>query len=572
MNNSVLSFLTDLNNSFSATGPEAPAEAQAGDLPTDGVNPFFTAFQSLADQTQTPTQPLQGQASLTDAAVAGLPGGATGQKGLTPKEFIEGFETPIRVDELKGRIAIEPVQFGQANSQLGSLLITKAMPSTEPLGLSSELSGQEIALPVDALSTIDPAIAGDTAAIDAATSEAIAFWQSAVQPYGAFSFPNLKLPPNLPLAAADFSAIAPVDVAANAAVNEEIAVATAVPFGKVDIANTLSLGPQTGPALAAFNTAAANGGPAIDPARLNALSQYFQNLPPATIALDPGAGFTFDEAALQQFVSGNGQQSLLGRDLQGLTPVSPLQQAAIGNVQGMSVEDMMKASPVDGLDLSALDLEENPRSFENLRGDRADRLMPTMFSSMTQTSPMAATMVPLATEQMNSDEFKAANVVLDEAALAGSSSATGSERTMTTAAVQQSAPTAAAVVAQVFTAISQRGGDSKIEVRLDPPELGRVVIGFEGAGHEIVRAVVSADSQQTLDLLRRNLDMLQRELERAGLEDINVEVSDQETQSDTQESPAEANTYAVIEDYVEPGEGARQYATPMIDGRLDLRV
>ena len=572
MNNSVLSFLTDLNNSFSATGPQAPADAQAGDLPTGGVNPFFTAFQSLVDQSQVPSQTPQGPASLADAALAGLPGGAAGQKGLAPTEYIENFETPVRVDELKGRIAIEPLQFGQGNLQPGALLITKAMPSTEPLGLSSELSGQEIELSAEALSSIDPAIAGDNAALDAATSDAIAFWQSSVQPYGAFSFPNLKLPMNSSLSGADFSAVAPAYVPTDGAINEGFAAAPAVSFGNVDIASTLSSGSQTGLALPAFNIAAANGGPVIDPARLNALSQYFQNLPPATIALDPGAGFTFDEAALQEFVSGNGQQSLLGRDLQGLAPVSPLQQAAIGNVAGMSADDMMKASPVEGIDLSALELEENPRSFENLRGDRTDRPMPAMFNSMTQMSPMAATMVPLAVEQMSSDEFKTANLVLDDVSLAGSTSASGSERAMTTAAVQQSAPTAAAVVAQVFTAISQRGGDSKIEVRLDPPELGRVVIGFEGAGHEIVRAVVSADSQQTLDLLRRNLDTLQRELERAGLEDINVEVSDQETQSDAQEAPAETNTYAVIEDYVEPDEGARRYATPMIDGRLDLRV
>ncbi|MFN3613752.1 MAG: flagellar hook-length control protein FliK [Rubrimonas sp.] len=62
--------------------------------------------------------------------------------------------------------------------------------------------------------------------------------------------------------------------------------------------------------------------------------------------------------------------------------------------------------------------------------------------------------------------------------------------------------------------IAARDGD-RVELRLDPPELGRVSIGIQledGA----LRAVVAADRPETLDLLRRHADALQRELNASG--------------------------------------------------------
>ena len=144
------------------------------------------------------------------------------------------------------------------------------------------------------------------------------------------------------------------------------------------------------------------------------------------------------------------------------------------------------------------------------------------------------------------------------------------------APIQFAPPTATAHAgaawAQVISAISERNGETKLELRLNPPELGRVTIGFESDGGDLVRAVVSADSQQTLDLMRRNIDILQRELARSGLENINVELADRQSDSQANDANERTLAYASIDDA--PAQLANAAVPPPLvaDGRLDLRV
>ena len=79
---------------------------------------------------------------------------------------------------------------------------------------------------------------------------------------------------------------------------------------------------------------------------------------------------------------------------------------------------------------------------------------------------------------------------------------------------------------QVVALISARAGETRIEVRLDPPELGRIGIQFSGGEDGLVRAVVSAESPETIDLLRRHMDSLLRELDRNGISGVSVEIDD----------------------------------------------
>lgn len=83
---------------------------------------------------------------------------------------------------------------------------------------------------------------------------------------------------------------------------------------------------------------------------------------------------------------------------------------------------------------------------------------------------------------------------------------------------------------QIMAAVSARANDGRVEVRLDPPELGRVVINFTSEGGELARAVVSADASETLDLLRRHADQLQRALEQQGFENLDLEFSQHHAQ------------------------------------------
>jgi flagellar hook-length control protein FliK len=81
---------------------------------------------------------------------------------------------------------------------------------------------------------------------------------------------------------------------------------------------------------------------------------------------------------------------------------------------------------------------------------------------------------------------------------------------------------AARALAQAIAAGADR---NRIELRLDPPELGRVAIDLrldDGA----VSASVSADRPETLDLLRRHADALQRELSGAGFDRATLSFGD----------------------------------------------
>lgn len=75
------------------------------------------------------------------------------------------------------------------------------------------------------------------------------------------------------------------------------------------------------------------------------------------------------------------------------------------------------------------------------------------------------------------------------------------------------------------SAIVQSDAD-RLEVRLDPPELGKITIDFSNLGATGVKAVVSADLSATLDFLRRNSEQLLVELARQGLTGVDLQFAD----------------------------------------------
>lgn len=71
------------------------------------------------------------------------------------------------------------------------------------------------------------------------------------------------------------------------------------------------------------------------------------------------------------------------------------------------------------------------------------------------------------------------------------------------------------VAAQLVSTMTRAEGD-KMELRLDPPELGRVLIQLHLRDGE-VSAMITTERAETADLMRRHMDVLARELARAGL-------------------------------------------------------
>jgi hypothetical protein len=124
---------------------------------------------------------------------------------------------------------------------------------------------------------------------------------------------------------------------------------------------------------------------------------------------------------------------------------------------------------------------------------------------------------------------------------------------------------------QIVAAVSTRHGEGKLEIRLDPPELGKVLIGFERDGGDLVRAVISADSPETLDLMRRHADVFQRALEAQGFENLDLHFADKgpgENADPQSDDTARSFSLAEEENLAELVAGAPQTA----NGRLDRRL
>jgi len=129
-------------------------------------------------------------------------------------------------------------------------------------------------------------------------------------------------------------------------------------------------------------------------------------------------------------------------------------------------------------------------------------------------------------------------------------------------------PTAVADARTVAHQISQaliRMDGSRVEVTLDPVELGRVSLTFV-TKDEGVSVVITADRAETADLLRRNSDQLQRDLANAGYEnvDLDFDQNNQEAASRQQNETSET---------VQPAEALQvSYGSAINPSGLDIRL
>ncbi|MEO1242618.1 MAG: flagellar hook-length control protein FliK [Pseudomonadota bacterium] len=97
-----------------------------------------------------------------------------------------------------------------------------------------------------------------------------------------------------------------------------------------------------------------------------------------------------------------------------------------------------------------------------------------------------------------------------------------------TAAAQPATTTASAsAAAQLIAAIRTEVKTGNIEVRLDPPEMGRVRINMSIETADAVKAVLTVERPETLDHLRRNMSQFIDDLKMAGFASVDLEFSEQ---------------------------------------------
>lgn len=126
------------------------------------------------------------------------------------------------------------------------------------------------------------------------------------------------------------------------------------------------------------------------------------------------------------------------------------------------------------------------------------------------------------------------------------------------------------ILSQVSSAISSTSKEN-IEIRLDPPELGRIIISMNQSESGL-SALVSSEKAEIAELLRRHSELLSRELSKSGFEDATLEFSHRERHPDDSEFVFSQNNYP--SDPSEQSEASLEIEGILrsISGGLDIRL
>ena len=135
---------------------------------------------------------------------------------------------------------------------------------------------------------------------------------------------------------------------------------------------------------------------------------------------------------------------------------------------------------------------------------------------------LAANASQVATTQLRPSARLAGSSTSDPFSVAGSASARtqGAAAAAAMRATARPMPAARAAFEQIAVNIQRAAaaGTDRIQIRLQPQELGRVDVRLEVKGDQRLRAVILAEKPETLELLQRDARQLQRALQMAGLQ------------------------------------------------------
>jgi flagellar hook-length control protein FliK len=158
---------------------------------------------------------------------------------------------------------------------------------------------------------------------------------------------------------------------------------------------------------------------------------------------------------------------------------------------------------------------------------------------------------------------------------------TPAQAALTTSATPQHAAVAtdAVPLAGIPIAIAARieAGEKRFEIRLDPPDLGRIEVrlNVDSSGRATSHLVV--DRPDTLDLLRRDAPALERALQSAGLTTddgaLQFSLRDQSFAGRDQGAPVPAPMAPTESDIAPIDAAVRRYGPPAgLGSGIDIRV
>jgi flagellar hook-length control protein FliK len=125
------------------------------------------------------------------------------------------------------------------------------------------------------------------------------------------------------------------------------------------------------------------------------------------------------------------------------------------------------------------------------------------------------------------------------------------------------------VAHQMAEAVHRNGGDRGVDLLLNPAELGRVRISLS-PGDAGMTVQILADRPETLDLIRRNIDLLAQDFQSLGYDATDFAFAQQ--QHDAESGPRQ-NPPSLMENLdAETSEMADHTRTSIMTDRVDIRL
>jgi len=138
-------------------------------------------------------------------------------------------------------------------------------------------------------------------------------------------------------------------------------------------------------------------------------------------------------------------------------------------------------------------------------------------------------------------------------------------------------PALAQQVAAQVAEVSRPLPDGPLELTLKPEELGRLKLSFSGTEAGIL-VTVSAERPETLDLMRRNIEMLATEMKRLGQEAAQFEFSNSGYEQSSEGGGSQGDPHRTIALEGDPAPAiplstnSREAALRLGQAGLDLRL
>ncbi|MBO4226812.1 flagellar hook-length control protein FliK [Bradyrhizobium neotropicale] len=156
--------------------------------------------------------------------------------------------------------------------------------------------------------------------------------------------------------------------------------------------------------------------------------------------------------------------------------------------------------------------------------------------------------------------------------------AANSQLTVTAATTHGNAVPVSGLALEI--AASAKSGKSRFEIRLDPPELGRIDVRIHVDNHGQVTSHLTVERPETLQMLRQDANQLQRALDNAGLSTGNsglqFSLRDQSSSGQNGGNQPNSNAHRLIvseEDSVPVTVAGRSYGRMLgASGGVDIRV